>query len=68
MTTSYSVRIDQDKLIEKATRKLGFKSKSAFVRYAVDGELARLGYFSSARVDGPWVRGIIPGYGVLTLT
>ena len=42
--TTFTIRTDQSKAIAKATRALGFKHQSAFVRYAIDGELARLGY------------------------
>ena len=42
--SAYTLRTDQCESIGKATRALGFKSQAAFVRYAVDGELERLGY------------------------
>lgn len=61
MNTSYSVRMDQDKRIEKAVRALGFKSKSAFVRYAIDGELETLGF--SLRVKGTRQVGVNSGKG-----
>lgn len=51
--TAFTIRTDQATAIAKATRALGFKHQAAFVRYAIDGELARLGYTISPASGSP---------------
>lgn len=51
--TAFTLRTNQAQAIAKATRALGFKHQAAFVRYAIDGELARLGYTISPASGAP---------------